>query len=45
MADEVIADDDQRQWLKNFEAHEAEEMGAGVHEKYLTIAGELENAA
>lgn len=44
MADEVIPDDEQRQLLKNFEAHEAEEMGAGVHEKYLTIAEELESA-
>jgi hemerythrin-like domain-containing protein len=45
MADEVIPDDEQRQLLKNFEAHEAEEMGSGVHEKYLTIAQELESAA
>jgi hemerythrin-like domain-containing protein len=45
MADEVIPADEQRQLLENFEAHEAEEMGAGVHEKYLTIAQELESAA
>jgi hemerythrin-like domain-containing protein len=44
MADEVIADDEQRQLLKNFEAHEAEEMGAGVHEHYLKIVAELEGA-
>jgi hemerythrin-like domain-containing protein len=44
MADEVISDDEQRQLLKHFEAHEAEEMGAGVHEKYLQIAAELESA-
>jgi hemerythrin-like domain-containing protein len=44
MADEVIPDNEQRQLLKNFEAHEAEEMGAGVHEKYLQIAAELESA-
>jgi hemerythrin-like domain-containing protein len=45
MADEVIPEDEQRQLLKDFETHEAEEMGAGVHEKYLTIAEELESAA
>ena len=45
MADEVIPADEQRQLLKTFEAHEAEEMGAGVHEKYLTIARELESGA
>ena len=45
MADEVIPADEQRQLLKDFESHEAEEMGAGVHEKYLRIAQELESAA
>jgi len=45
MADEVIPADEQKQLLKTFETHEAEEMGAGVHEKYLTIAQELESAA
>lgn len=45
MADEVIPADEQRQLLKTFETHEAEEMGAGVHEKYLAIARELESAA
>lgn len=45
MADEVIPADEQRQLLKNFETHEAEEMGAGVHEKYLKIAQELESTA
>jgi len=44
MADEVIPEDEQRQLLKSFETHEAEEMGAGVHEKYLKIAAELEGA-
>jgi hemerythrin-like domain-containing protein len=44
MADEVIPEDEQRQLLKDFETHEAEEMGAGVHEKYLHIAQELERA-
>ena len=45
MADEVIPEDEQRKLLKNFETHEAEEMGANVHEKYLKIAQELENGA
>lgn len=44
MADEVIPQDEQRQLLRRFEAHEAEEMGAGAHEKYLNIARELESA-
>jgi hemerythrin-like domain-containing protein len=44
MANEVIPEDKQKQLLKDFEAHEAEEMGAGVHEKYLQIAEELERA-
>ena len=45
MADEVIPQDEQRQLLRRFEEHEAEEMGAGAHEKYLNIANELERAA
>ena len=44
MADEVIPADEQRKLLMNFEAHEAEEIGAGVHEKYLRIADELARA-
>ena len=44
MADEVIPSDEQKHLLKEFESHEAEEMGAGVHEKYLQIAEELERA-
>jgi len=44
MADEVISEDEQRQLLKTFETHEAEEIGVGVHEKYLKIAAELERA-
>ena len=45
MADEVISEDEQKQLLKTFETHEAEEMGGGVHEKYLQIAAELQRAA
>jgi hemerythrin-like domain-containing protein len=42
MADEVIADDEQRKISAAFAQHEAEEMGAGAHDKYLKIAAELE---
>jgi hemerythrin-like domain-containing protein len=45
MANEVIPEDKQKQLLKDFEAHEAEEMGVGVHEKYLQIAEELEGVS
>jgi hemerythrin-like domain-containing protein len=41
MADEVIPEDEQRALLKQFEIHEAEEMGAGAHEKYLDLARHL----
>ena len=44
MADEVIPEDEQIQLLKTFETHEAEEIGVGVHEKYLKIAAELDGA-
>ena len=44
MADEVISADEQKKLSAAFAQHEAEEMGAGVHEKYLKIAAELEGA-
>lgn len=44
MADEVIPADEQKQLLEKFETHEAEEVGTGVHEKYLKIVEELESA-
>jgi hemerythrin-like domain-containing protein len=44
MADEVISADEQKKISAAFAQHEAEEMGAGVHEKYLKIAAELESA-
>jgi len=44
MADEVIPDAEQKQLAAAFAQHEAEEMGAGVHEKYLKVAAELESA-
>jgi hemerythrin-like domain-containing protein len=45
MADEVFSPDEQKKLLAAFAQHEAEEMGAGVHEKYLTIARDLESIA
>lgn len=45
MADEVIPADEQQKLLASFAQHEAEEMGAGVHEKFLKIAADLEAAA
>jgi hemerythrin-like domain-containing protein len=42
MADEVIPPDEQAELMHAFEKHEAEEMGQGVHEKYLAVADELE---
>jgi hemerythrin-like domain-containing protein len=44
MADEVISPDEQKKLSAAFAQHEAEEIGAGVHEKYLRIAAELEGA-
>jgi len=45
MAENVIPADEQRNLLSRFAEHEAQEMGEGTHERYLKIAGELENAA
>jgi hemerythrin-like domain-containing protein len=45
MADEVISDEEQKKLSAAFAQHEAEEMGAGAHEKYLAVARELEAAA
>lgn len=42
MADAHIGPQGQRRLLEQFEEHEREEMGPGVHEKYLEIANELE---
>jgi hemerythrin-like domain-containing protein len=44
IADDVIPPDEQKELLRTFEEHEAEEMGIGVHEKYLKIVEELERA-
>lgn len=45
MADEVISADQQKKLLALFAEHEAKQIGAGVHEKYLNIARELETAS
>ena len=44
IADDCIPSGEQTALLKSFEEHESREMGAGVHEKYLAIAQELETA-
>ena len=42
IADDVIPADEQKALLRSFEEHEAKEIGAGVHEKYLKLVEELE---
>ncbi len=42
MADEVLTPEEQKQLLREFEEHEAKEMGTGIHDKYLKIVLELE---
>jgi hemerythrin-like domain-containing protein len=44
IADDCIPAGEQTALLNSFEEHEAREMGAGVHEKYLAVAEELETA-
>jgi hemerythrin-like domain-containing protein/AcrR family transcriptional regulator len=41
MADKVFAPEDQQALVASFEKHEAEEMGAGMHEKYRRLVHEL----
>lgn len=45
MADQVIPQEQHAQVTEAFEHIEHEETGAGIHEKYLGIAAELEQAA
>jgi hemerythrin-like domain-containing protein len=42
IADDVIPADEQRQLLRTFEEHETNELGAGVHERYLRLVQMLE---
>jgi hemerythrin-like domain-containing protein len=44
MADKVFTPEDQQALIASFEKHEAEEIGAGVHEKYHQLAHELAQA-
>ncbi len=41
MADEVLSAEEQKKLLREFEEHEAKEIGTGIHEKYLKMAEEL----
>lgn len=45
MAERVIPAAEQSAMLTQFAEHEAKEMGAGAHERYLKIAKELEGVA
>jgi hemerythrin-like domain-containing protein len=42
MADEALSPEEQRELAQEFEKHEAKEIGAGIHEKYLKIVQELD---
>ena len=44
MADDVLTQEDQNHLLRQFEEHEAREIGTGVHEKYVKLAKELESS-
>lgn len=41
MADKILTPEDQQALVGSFEKHEADEIGAGVHEKYHQLAHEL----
>lgn len=41
MADSILSDEEQKGLIREFEAREAGELGAGVHEKYVRLAEEL----
>ncbi len=45
MADDVLTQEEQKHLLRQFEEHEAKEIGTGVHEKYLKVAQELESTS
>jgi len=44
MADEALSQEEQKGLVRDFEEHEEKEIGIGVHEKYLRMAQELEDA-
>ncbi len=41
LAERLLTAEDQENLLKSFDKHEAEEVGSGVHGKYLQLAKEL----
>jgi len=44
IADDVLSLEEQTRLAREFEQQEAEEIGAGVHEKYVKVVQELEQA-
>ena len=44
IAEDVLPPEEQMRLAREFEQHEAEEIGAGVHEKYVKVVQELEQA-
>jgi hemerythrin-like domain-containing protein len=44
IADDVIPAEEQKKLFRSFEEHEANQMGAGAHEKYLKLVEELERS-
>jgi hemerythrin-like domain-containing protein len=45
IADDVLPAEDQKRLAREFEQHEAAEIGSGVHESYVKVAEELEKLA
>jgi hemerythrin-like domain-containing protein len=45
IAEDVLTPEEQKKLAREFAQHEAEEIGAGVHEKYVKVVQELEEAA
>lgn len=45
MADAALTPEEQKDLLRAFEEQEAQDVGPGVHEKYLAVAAELEKYA
>ena len=43
IAQDVLPPEEQKRLARDFERHEAEEIGAGVHEKYVKVVQELEH--
>jgi len=43
MVDSALTPEEQKKLLREFDEHEEKELGAGIHEKYLAIAKELED--